>query len=273
MVRTDAGLVRGTTADGLHRFEGIPFATPPVGKLRWQPPAPARTVRTATTEAAAVTSSVGCEDTTCLRKIPAKTLLETFAAQGAAAGPVAGTRELPRQPADAIARGRFHHMPIMHGNTRDEMRLFVGLMYPTELTPTQYAGIVTTMFPDRATEVLAKYPPGDSPRIALAAIQSDHGTGPTSRPTTCSRRRASRSTRTGSPTGRPRPLIVLGPLTPAQEQLSTTMVRDWTTFAHKGRPTHAWPRYHSPADVLNLAPGEVAPVNVAARSNCDFWQS
>ncbi len=41
-VRTQTGLVKGTTgADGkIQIFKGIPFAAPPVGKLRWQPPQP-----------------------------------------------------------------------------------------------------------------------------------------------------------------------------------------------------------------------------------------
>ena len=39
-VKTTAGLVRGTTADhGTLVFRGIPFAAPPVGPLRFKPPA------------------------------------------------------------------------------------------------------------------------------------------------------------------------------------------------------------------------------------------
>ncbi|HEY2039322.1 MAG TPA: carboxylesterase family protein, partial [Edaphobacter sp.] len=42
-VKTDKGVVEGeTTKDGkVMAFKGIPFAAPPVGKLRWAPPAPA----------------------------------------------------------------------------------------------------------------------------------------------------------------------------------------------------------------------------------------
>jgi para-nitrobenzyl esterase len=44
VVHTASGLVRGkTSADGKVRiFEGIPYAAPPIGQLRWQPPQPVR---------------------------------------------------------------------------------------------------------------------------------------------------------------------------------------------------------------------------------------
>ncbi|MEB3019672.1 carboxylesterase/lipase family protein [[Mycobacterium] crassicus] len=40
VVRTAAGLLRGTVDPDHRLFQGIPYATPPVGPLRWQPPAP-----------------------------------------------------------------------------------------------------------------------------------------------------------------------------------------------------------------------------------------
>ncbi|WP_197287603.1 carboxylesterase/lipase family protein [Streptomyces apocyni] len=41
-VRTDKGVVRGTVADSTRTFEGIPYAAPPTGNLRWAPTAPAK---------------------------------------------------------------------------------------------------------------------------------------------------------------------------------------------------------------------------------------
>ena len=40
VVRTDSGSVRGLVAPDHVLFQGIPYAAPPVGKQRWQPPAP-----------------------------------------------------------------------------------------------------------------------------------------------------------------------------------------------------------------------------------------
>jgi para-nitrobenzyl esterase len=39
-VRTRAGMVQGTTQDGVTVYKGIPFAAPPLGDLRWRAPQP-----------------------------------------------------------------------------------------------------------------------------------------------------------------------------------------------------------------------------------------
>jgi para-nitrobenzyl esterase len=41
VVRTKAGAVRGLVGPNYQLFQGIPYAAPPVGPLRWQPPVPA----------------------------------------------------------------------------------------------------------------------------------------------------------------------------------------------------------------------------------------
>jgi len=40
-VRVEGGLIQGMSEDGLTVYRGIPFATPPVGDLRWRAPQPA----------------------------------------------------------------------------------------------------------------------------------------------------------------------------------------------------------------------------------------
>src|SRR5882724_12243509 len=40
-IRTALGVIQGTSEAGLTVYRGIPYAAPPVGELRWRPPAPA----------------------------------------------------------------------------------------------------------------------------------------------------------------------------------------------------------------------------------------
>lgn len=40
LVQIDAGTLRGATVRSVIAFRGIPYARPPVGELRWQPPQP-----------------------------------------------------------------------------------------------------------------------------------------------------------------------------------------------------------------------------------------
>jgi para-nitrobenzyl esterase len=69
VVRTDAGQVQGTAHDGYRTFQGIPYAAPPVGDLRWSAPRPAQKwtgVRDATrpSEPCAQSAGAGAASTT-----------------------------------------------------------------------------------------------------------------------------------------------------------------------------------------------------------------
>ena len=39
---TKVGKLEGEYRDGLYIFKGVPYAEPPVGKLRWMPPQPVK---------------------------------------------------------------------------------------------------------------------------------------------------------------------------------------------------------------------------------------
>jgi para-nitrobenzyl esterase len=40
MTSTESGATSGLRENGLRIYKGVPFAAPPVGDLRWRPPAP-----------------------------------------------------------------------------------------------------------------------------------------------------------------------------------------------------------------------------------------
>ncbi|MFB4296719.1 carboxylesterase/lipase family protein [Actinomadura sp. NTSP31] len=276
--------------------------------------APARTEAGAEADGAGLADAVGCagkaspaETAACLRAVPVRTLLESFQAKNMTAGPVAGgDRVLPLQPAQAIAQGRFNRVSVMHGNTLDEMRLFVSLSYPQPITAAQYEGIVHSMYGADADKVLARYPARNypDPRIALSTIETDFGTSLS----TCLHQDAFQAlSRAGVPVyayqfaDRTAPPLVdvpgfdegaehateltylfpglLGDLNAQQRQLSDAMVDYWTSFARTAHPTAAnaphWPRFRSPSDVLSFAPGPngIHPTDTAVQSNCAFWKS
>ena len=40
VVNIDGTIINGSHKNGVHSFLGVPFALPPIGELRWQPPKP-----------------------------------------------------------------------------------------------------------------------------------------------------------------------------------------------------------------------------------------
>jgi para-nitrobenzyl esterase len=267
------------------------------------------TKQAAETAGTAFAGKFGCTDPAsaaeCLRGKPSADLLAAWPG----GGPVVGGREIPLQPPDALRANRFHHVPIMHGNTHDEMRLFVSAQFDATghpLTPQQYEAFIRGTYGAAADRVLALYPLSafPSPTIALSTVETDFGTNLA----TCGHLTAYRALAAHVPVyayqfaDRTAPALLDlpnfdegaehaaelnflfprlfgGPLSAAQEALSTTMVQYWTNFAHRSTPrAHDlpnWPRFRSDADVLslNIGPGNIHPVNPAIPSNCAFWES
>lgn len=132
-----------------------------------------------------VADAVGCGDTqdraACLRKANAEDVLMAVQRASTAtglvtawAGPTIDGVFLPESPADALAAGRHHPVPVLIGVTADETSspLF-GI--PFGLTEETYEGMVHTWFPLIATDILAAYPVASygSPRAALVAMTTD----------------------------------------------------------------------------------------------------
>jgi len=263
------------------------------------------TKQSAETSGAAFATKLGCTDIDCLRAKPVADLLAAWPG----GGPVVGGREIPLQPPDALRANRFHHVPVMLGNTRDEMRYFVSAQFDATghpVTAQQYEAFIRGTYGANADRVLALYPLSafPSPTIALSTVETDFGTALS----TCGHLASYRAFAAHVPvfayqfadrTAPPLldvpnfdegaehatelnflwPRLFGAPLTAQQEALSTIMVQYWTNFAHRGTPrAHDlpnWPRFHTDDDVLslNIGPGNVHPVNPGIPSNCAFWES
>jgi para-nitrobenzyl esterase len=262
------------------------------------------TKESAESAGAAFATRLGCGDLACLRS---KQVAELLAAWPGG-GPVAGGREIPLQPPDALRANRFHHVPLLLGNTHDEMRYFVSVQFDATghpVTAQQYEAFIRGTYGANAGAVLARYPLSafPSPSIALSTVETDFGTALS----TCGHLDSYRAfaasrvpvyayqfaDRTAPPLlevpgfdeGAEHatelnflfPRLFGGPLSAQQEALSTIMVQYWTNFAHRGKPgAHGlpdWPRFRDDGDVLSLDLGNVHPINPGIPSNCAFWES
>jgi para-nitrobenzyl esterase len=238
----------------------------------------------------------------CLRRLPANKLLKQTLSFSS---PAFGTNLLPQEPGEALRSGRFHRMPTLSGNNRDDARSYVAAFSGGKIDAAGYRRLLTAMVGEtRAPKVQSEYPLSryDSPAIAWGAVTTD-------RIWSCTQVAADHQLARRVPTyayefadahspltkvvAAPIPLgaahamelpylFALGranlPLTQGQRQLSEQMIAYWTAFARSadpngpGRPD--WSRVRAGASGLSLAPaaqGDIQPVNLTAEHHCRFW--
>lgn len=132
-----------------------------------------------------IAALVGCDDDAtalaCLRKKSVKELLDAAAK---VAGdsivtymPVTGAKTVPLPGAEAIPAGKFVHVPVINGGTRDELRLYLAYAVQAGLSVTKdnYLDLLKQTYGENAQTIAAEYPLGDysSPAAALGTVWSD----------------------------------------------------------------------------------------------------
>ncbi|MEU4191693.1 carboxylesterase family protein [Kribbella sp. NPDC026611] len=258
-----------------------------------------------------VAAKLGCSNprtaAACLRDIPTDQLAK-WSDDGVGSGPTVGGGVLPVSPDRSFATGRFNRVPIIQGTTRDEHRLFTAAIETATgqvTTPAGYREEIHTLF-DRsdAERILARYPVEQfhSAGEALSTVVSDWAWGC---PVLDRDRALARHTplyayefadetapwfstlpKPNFPTGafHGAELQYLftdeqlpGPSTPAQKQLSATMMSYWTQFARTGSPNGPgqprWEPFQYKDHVQSLAPSRIASADLAREHQCAFWTS
>lgn len=143
-----------------------------------QPYAPLAQAEQAGQAGQAFAGRVGCAGVAdvgaCLRAVPSEQLLR--ASTGGAFA--VGGQNLPLQPPAALATDQYNRVKsVMHGNTRDENRLFAPLTYvqpgrafPT--TPAEYEAAVRAQYGTNGGAVLREYPCRTTPRRSWPSRRS-----------------------------------------------------------------------------------------------------
>lgn len=240
----------------------------------------------------------------CLRELPAEKLMPVHQKF---IKPAYGNAILPMQPSEALRTGRFHQLPVLTGQTRDESTQTTAYYDSGKpMSEQTYNAAMTKAFgPDEAA-VRAEYPRSeyDSAALAWSSIVTD-------RKWTCTQLETSKALASRvpvyhyefadpappplSPAPPPMPMgaqhaselwsfFDLGgmpaPFTPEQQLLSEQMIGYWTSFAASGAPNATgapdWPAFEAGTArpyVQALAPGDggIRPVDLAAEHHCGFW--
>ncbi|HEX5263367.1 MAG TPA: carboxylesterase family protein, partial [Phenylobacterium sp.] len=237
----------------------------------------------------------------CLRAVPVKALLDAWPISR----PAYNTPTLPQEPREALRAGAFHRVPIIWGGTHDEERGWAaGYLVRQPFGEDVLAKSLSDAFSGKAADVAAVYSAQayGSAASAWAAAATDVAW---SCPTLQSDRYAAEHTPVFSyefdDEHAPNPggafaspagfelgaahaselayLFDLGArratLTPAQQQLSTSMMRYWTNFARSGNPNGpglpTWPRFNQAGRTLSLAPDAVRAFDLSDAHHCRLW--
>ncbi|MFZ3573442.1 carboxylesterase/lipase family protein [Streptomyces sp. BH097] len=259
----------------------------------------------------AVAAKAGCTNpetaAACLRAKPARKLAK-LSDVGVGSGPTVGGGLLPLSPERAFATGHFNRVPVMQGTTRDEHHLFTAAIEAATkevTTPDSYREQLAALFgPADLRRVLARYPVAKyhSAGEALATVVTDWAWG-------CTAQDRDRALAAHTPvyayefadetapwfTTLPKPNFptgafhgaelqylfddeqLPGPQTPAQKQLSTTMISYWTRFAAAGNPNSSgqprWMPFQGDGWVQSLATTTVGQTDRNAEHQCAFWKT
>lgn len=257
-------------------------------------------------DGAAAAAKLGCQGPdalTCLKALPGEAVLKGLPfSRPAYGGPL-----LPLKPAQALADGRIHRVPLIWGATHDEWRSSAGIYAKmTPFTPELYRTLLRDAFGARADQVEAVYSASayGSPAYAWAAASTDNAWAcPTLTSVRLARRRVPVFQYQFADADAPNPAYPLAPdfklgaghatelaylfdlggrpaaMRPDQKALASAMVRYWAAFAATGRPQvrglPAWPEVTGDEErrALSLAPGvdAIRPVDIWTNHHCDLW--
>ncbi|MDH6699134.1 para-nitrobenzyl esterase [Streptomyces sp. MAA16] len=252
--------------------------------------------------------SHGCptNELSCMRTKPAAELLplnEDFDNHLAH-----GTPLLPLDPATALRKGRFLHVPVISGGNRDETRSYVGgamLAGVPPITAKTYPAMLRTSFGADAGRVAARYPLSryQSPPLAWSTVVTDASWA--CQTAAADRYLAAHTTvypyefadpdapnvnrmnipglPMGAAHGSDLPSLFdlgghYGLRTRAQQMMGATMVSYWSTFARTGDPNHPGAPKWAPGTAggtrqMQFVPDLVRQTDVAARHHCPFWET